>query len=207
MPATAEQLQVATAARDQAQAEVDRLNSRRSELAGMLEEIGDQVRAGSHERIDEVAGIAREKTQTEAALAKAEGAFAEAQRQFEKAAAAERRKRFDEVIRECRQKRTRFALLFREECLLLGDIVNLRGEALQLFNGLTVCSGPAESPIYYQDPNAKNALAEIDEGLVSIPDLTAGLDGLDADTHHGWKTSVSIVPLHFKKGRKNNGKP
>lgn len=198
----ATQLEVAQAARDRAQAEVDRLFNRRAELTAMLEAIGDEVHQGKSERVSEVAGVAAERSEIEKALHVAEEEFEHATQQFNRAAAAERTTRFDEVIRECRDRRARFAQLFREACLELGYIINLRGEALELFNGLTACAGPAVSPIYYQDPNARNALTEINEALVSIPDLCAGLDGLEADTHLGWKTAVSIVPLHFKKGRK-----
>jgi hypothetical protein len=103
-------------------------------------------------------------------------------------------------VGELKESREEFRTSLRAACLLLGKIVRLKGEAGELTLSQTRTTGPIASPIVYKDPFIQSMLEQVNAALPEAGDFCvgAGPDVLVADMHLGWRTAVSICPLHPK---------
>jgi hypothetical protein len=99
------------------------------------------------------------------------------------------RARFNFLIAEDRQKRAKFARLFKEACVTLGELCAGVDEATALANASIGIAG--------MDPVHRNAVMEMSE---RVDPLSALLDsGLSPTTGFGWDFRIAVVPLQ-KKG-------
>lgn len=187
----------AKARRDAAQAEVNRLFNRQSDLTAQIQECADQARLGK--AVGDLNVLASEKAATDRELDDAELNLELAQGRLTTVTASEHRQRFDAIAAESKQRREEFTQTLRTACLQLGAIMRLRGEGGEVAKSLRVSvAGTIQTPITYEDPFLRDALAELNAPLPQASDFTVGWDGLSPDYHLGWKTEIKICPLNPK---------
>jgi hypothetical protein len=105
----------------------------------------------------------------------------------EKKDAESRRDRFDELVILTRRKRTEFARLYRETCVVLGQLCANVDEATRIANSFAAANVAGMNPV------DRNSIAEMTEPPDPLPILLDS--GFAATTEFGWNLRLSIIPL------------
>jgi DNA repair exonuclease SbcCD ATPase subunit len=184
-----------------AQGEVETWRARQAELLNTIEELTALARQGKSDRAGELAHVANAKAEADRSLEDAEDALETATQKLADAEAEADRNRFTVVIDDLKKSRREFTELLRRGCLLLGKIVDLKAEAVQLSRSQLSVTGPATDPMFYRSPSTQQALKEVvNVRLPAASDFCEGMDGLAANAGSGWNVQATIVPLHKSQG-------
>jgi hypothetical protein len=105
--------------------------------------------------------------------------------------AATKRDRLDDLLIVARRKRSEFARLYRDACIVLGDLCASVDEASQIVNSF------AAGSVAGMLPTDRNAVAEMSEDPNPLPALLDA--GFSPTVNFGWNFSISVIPLK-KKG-------
>jgi hypothetical protein len=180
-PAT---IETATLSRDQLVAQKSELDAR---LAPLLDKI--QAGAATPEEMTLVTELAEDSRILTDRLQRARVELTVAEEKQARQQAATKRDRFDDLVIESRRKRAKFFQLYRESCLLLGELCANVDEATQIANSFIGVAG--------MDPVDKNAVTEMSEDPNPLPALLDS--GLTPTVGFGWNLRLSIIALQ-KKG-------
>jgi hypothetical protein len=173
---------------EQAGATVEELTAKKAEADARLNLLIQQIKVGtaSAQETAELSSVAAEARQLALDLDAAQRAADE-----QKAASAarldqERRQRFDELMLQAKEQRTKFAQLYRETCLALGQFCASVDEARALANAMATQLG--------MWPQHSNAVREMSENPNPLPSLLES--GFRQTNAWGWNLGISVVPLH-----------
>lgn len=185
-PAMAVTLEDARLKVQQAIAAKEEINFR---LAPLLEKVNDG--SATPEELAAVPELAEEARVFNLKLERARVELQVAEQLHASKIAEANRERFDELVAETRQKRAEFARLYKEACLLLGQLCANVDEAAGIANEF------AAETVAGMMPTDRNAIAEMSERIDPLPALLdSGL--LSPTDKFGWNLTIPIVPLKGK---------
>jgi hypothetical protein len=169
----------------------DQLVAQKSELDARLAPLLDKIQAGSAtpEQMTLVTELAEDSRILTDRLHRANVELTIAEEKQSRKDAEARRDRFDDLVIESRRKRSEFARLYRQTCVLLGEICAATDEATALANAAINVAGMM--------PADRNAVMEMSERIDPLPALLDS--GLSPSTEFGWDFRIAVVPLQ-KKG-------
>jgi hypothetical protein len=170
---------------------VTKLVAQKDQLNATLEPLLDKIQAGSAtpEEMTVVAELGEDARIVANRLHQAQVQLTVAEEKQARQQAATKRERFDRLVIDTRQKRSEFARLYREACIVLGSLCANVDEATALANASIGIAGML--------PLDRNSIAEMSENPDPLPALLDS--GLSPTTGFGWDFRIAVVPLQ-KKG-------
>ena len=178
-PATVE---AATLSRDQ-------IAAQKAELDVRLSPLLDRVQAGTAtaEEMSQVTELAEDSRILADRLHRANVELRVIEEKTARQQYATARARFNFLVAEDRQKRAKFARLFKEACVTLGELCANVDEASQIANSFVGVAGML--------PTDRNAVTEMSERIDPLPAL---LDSFSPTTGFGWNLRIAVIPLKGK---------
>jgi hypothetical protein len=168
----------------------DQVTAQKAELDARLAPMLDRIQAGTAtpEEMSAVTELAEDSRILADRLHQAQVQLTVAEEKAGRERSATARARFNFLLAENRQKRAKFARLYKEVCVTLGELCAATDEASRIANSFVNVAG--------MNPVDRNSVAEMSERVDPLPALLDA--GLSPTTGFGWDFRINVVPL--KKG-------
>jgi|HubBroStandDraft_2_1064218.scaffolds.fasta_scaffold25529_3 hypothetical protein len=167
----------------------DRLVAEKAELDHRLSPLLDKIQAGSAtaEESALVVELAEDSRILTDRLHHANVELKVIEEKQARQQSATARARFNFLVAEDRQKRAKFARLYREASVTLGELCANVDEATTLANSFAALNVAGLNPV------DRNSIAQMSERIDPLPELLDS--GLTPTTEFGWNFRISVVPL------------